>query len=147
MTAFHAPLDDILFSLRHVARADRLPDWDDELAAEIIGHFASFAEGRIAPLDAPGDAEGCRLENGRVRMPAGFRELYAELAGQGWQGLSIPEAFGGQALSAAIRAGVLACLSRSWSAASGGSPAARSSSSAAIWEGPSEDGCGRSRIA
>lgn len=106
MTAFHAPLDDILFSLRHVARADRLPDWDDELAAEIIGHFASFAEGRIAPLDALGDAEGCRLENGRVRMPAGFRELYAELAGQGWQGLSIPEAFGGQALSAAIRAGV-----------------------------------------
>ena len=75
MTAFHAPVDDILFSLIHVARADRLPGWDSDLAREITGHFAGFAEERIAPLDATGDAEGCRLENGRVRMPAGFAEL------------------------------------------------------------------------
>ncbi|MXN64397.1 acyl-CoA dehydrogenase [Stappia sp. GBMRC 2046] len=106
MSDFHAPVDDILFSLRHVARADRLADWDDELAGEIIGHFASFAEGRIAPLDASGDAQGCRLENGRVRMPDGFAEVYAELAGQGWQGLSAPEEFGGQGLNGAVRAGV-----------------------------------------
>ena len=31
MTAFHAPTDDILFSLIHVARADRLPGWDGDL--------------------------------------------------------------------------------------------------------------------
>jgi 3-(methylthio)propanoyl-CoA dehydrogenase len=106
MTAFHAPVEDILFSLRHVARADRLPDWDDDLAREVIGHFASFAEGRIAPLDATGDAQGCRLEGGRVRMPDGFAEVYADLAEQGWQGLSAPEAFGGQGLNGAVRAGV-----------------------------------------
>jgi 3-(methylthio)propanoyl-CoA dehydrogenase len=103
---FHAPVDDILFSLRHVAQAGRLPGWDDELTAEIIGHFAVFAEERIAPLDAAGDAEGCRLEAGRVRMPGGFPELYRDLAKQGWQGLSVPEAYGGQGLSAAILAGV-----------------------------------------
>jgi len=106
MTTFHAPLDDILFSLRRVARADRLPDWDDELAAEILGHFASFAEGRIAPLDALGDAQGCRLEAGRVKMPAGFGQVYAELAEQGWQGLSIPQTFGGMGLSPVLQAGV-----------------------------------------
>ncbi|EPX85452.1 acyl-CoA dehydrogenase family protein [Salipiger mucosus] len=106
MTAFHAPVDDILFSLRHVAGADRLPDWDDDLAAEIITHFAAFAEGRIAPLDAPGDAQGCRFENGRVRMPDGFPALYAELAEGGWQGLSAPEAHGGMGLGGAVLAGV-----------------------------------------
>ena len=106
MSAFHAPVEDILFSLRHVAGADRLPDWDDDLAAEIIGHFAAFAEGRIAPLDATGDAEGCRLEAGRVRMPEGFPELFRELSEQGWQGVAAPEAFGGQALGAAVLAGV-----------------------------------------
>jgi len=106
MTAFHAPVDDILFSLRHVARADRLPGWDDALATEIIGHFAAFAEGRLAPLDATGDAEGCRLADGRVRMPAGFAEAYAELAGDGWQGLTVPEAFGGQGLSPVVQAGI-----------------------------------------
>ena len=106
MTAFAAPLDDILFSLRHVARADRLPDWDDGLAAEILGHFAAFAEDRIAPLDAPGDAQGCRLEGGRVVMPDGFARVYAELAGQGWQGLSVPEDFGGMGLGPVLQAGV-----------------------------------------
>lgn len=104
--AFHAPVDDILFSLRHVARADRLPGWDDELAAEIVGHFAAFAEERIAPLDAPGDAQGCRLEGGRVRMPDGFREVYRELAEQGWQGISAAEEYGGQARDAALRGAV-----------------------------------------
>lgn len=106
MTAFAAPLDDILFSLRHVARADRLPDWDDGLAAEILGHFAAFAEQRIAPLDAPGDAQGCRLEGGRVVMPDGFARVYAELAEQGWQGLSVPEDFGGMGLGPVLQAGV-----------------------------------------
>jgi len=106
MTAFAAPLDDILFSLRHVARADRLPDWDDGLAAEILGHFAAFAEDRIAPLDAPGDAQGCRLEGGRVVTPEGFARVYAELAEQGWQGLSVPEEFGGMGLGPVLQAGV-----------------------------------------
>lgn len=106
MSAFHAPTDDILFSLRHVARADRLPDWDDELAGEIIAHFAAFAEGRIAPLDATGDAQGCRMENGRVRMPDGFPALFHDLAEQGWQGLAAPEEFGGQGQNAAVLAGV-----------------------------------------
>mgnify|MGYP003627577428 CR=1 FL=1 len=106
MTAFHAPTEDILFSLRHVARADRLPDWDDELAGEIISHFGSIAEDRIAPLNAPGDAQGCRLESGRVRMPDGFPEVYAEIAAGGWQGLAIPESYGGQGLSPVVQAGV-----------------------------------------
>lgn len=92
--------------MRQVARADRLPGWDDELATEIVTHFASFAEERIAPLDAVGDAQGCRLENGRVRMPHGFAEVYAELAESGWQGLSLPEAHGGQGQSHLLQAAV-----------------------------------------
>lgn len=106
MTAFRAPVEDILFSLREVARADRLPDWDDDTAREVIGHFATFAEERIAPLDERGDTEGCRLEAGRVRMPAGFTELFQDLAAQGWQGLSVPEEYGGQGLGEAVLAGV-----------------------------------------
>ena len=106
MSAFHAPVDDILFSLVEVAGAGRLPDWDDETAREVIGHFAAFAEERIAPLDESGDAEGCRLENGRVRMPAGFPEAYRELAEAGWQGLPVPEEYGGQGLGEAVLAGV-----------------------------------------
>ncbi|SFQ07582.1 acyl-CoA dehydrogenase family protein [Donghicola eburneus] len=95
MVPFAAPVDDILFSLRKVADVDRLPDWDNELAEGVITHFASFAEGVIAPLDESGDAQGCRLENGRVRMPDGFGDAYSQLAEGGWQGLTAPEQFGG----------------------------------------------------
>ncbi|MDJ0639007.1 MAG: acyl-CoA dehydrogenase family protein [Paracoccaceae bacterium] len=106
MTPFTAPKDDILFSLRHVAGARRLADWDDDMAADVLGHFAQLAEGAMAPLNAPGDAKGARLENGRVRMPDGFGAAYSQLAEGGWQGLAAPELFGGMGLSPVIGAGV-----------------------------------------
>lgn len=98
MKPFAAPLDDILFSLNHVAGAEDVQGWDAELAAQIGRHFADFAEGEIAPLDEPGDRQGCRLENGRVRMPVGFADTYQAYVEQGWPGLAAPEAYGGQGL-------------------------------------------------
>ena len=68
MKPFVAPVEDILFTLNHVAGAKELPDWDAGFASEIAGHFASFAEGEIAPLDESGDLEGCTLTEGRVTM-------------------------------------------------------------------------------
>lgn len=106
MTPFKAPVDDILFCLRDVARADSLADWDDDLAADIIAAFGAFAEGVIAPLDEPGDAQGCQLENGRVRMPDGFGAAFAQLSEDGWQGLGAPEEFGGMAQNHLIAAAV-----------------------------------------
>jgi alkylation response protein AidB-like acyl-CoA dehydrogenase len=104
MKPFAAPLDDILYSLNHVAGAVDLPHHDTELAAEIGAHFAAFAEERLAPLNEPGDRQGCRLENGRVHMPDGFGRAYAEYAEQGWPGLTVPEEFGGQGLDALVLA-------------------------------------------
>lgn len=97
MIAFRAPVDDILLAL-DVARAARLPDWDADLAREVVEQFARFAEGEIAPLDEPGDRQGCRLEGGRVRMPDGFPAAWAALVEQGWHAVGLPEAAGGQGL-------------------------------------------------
>jgi alkylation response protein AidB-like acyl-CoA dehydrogenase len=97
-------LDDILFTLTHVAGADGTPDWDADMAREIGAHFAAFAEGEIAPLDEPGDRQGCRLENGRVRMPDGFGAVYKAYAEQGWPGLTAPEDHGGQGMGALMLA-------------------------------------------
>ncbi|HPE61723.1 MAG TPA: acyl-CoA dehydrogenase family protein [Thiolinea sp.] len=96
MTPFQAPVEDIITSLRTFA--GELPDWDATLCEEITRHFASFAEGVLAPLNEPGDRQGCRLEQGRVRMPDGFGAAYAELAEGGWQGLTAPEEYGGQGM-------------------------------------------------
>jgi alkylation response protein AidB-like acyl-CoA dehydrogenase len=106
MTPFSAPVEDILFSLEHVAQARRLPGWDSHLVREIVQHFAQFAESEIAPLDEPGDVEGCRLENGRVRMPAGFIECYRAFAEQGWPSLTANEAHGGQGMPAPVQGAI-----------------------------------------
>lgn len=102
MKPFAAPVDDILFTLEHVAGASRLTDWDSALAAEVIGHFAAFAEAEIAPLDEHGDTQGARLIDGRVHMPDGFRDVYRTYAEQGWMGLTAPEEFGGQGMPAPV---------------------------------------------
>jgi 3-(methylthio)propanoyl-CoA dehydrogenase len=106
MTPFRAPVADIVAALAVATKGAALPDWDAGLAEEILGHFAGFAEGVIAPLDAIGDQQGCRLAAGRVHMPDGFRAAYADYAAAGWPGLTIPVAFGGQGLSPLLLAGV-----------------------------------------
>lgn len=102
MKSFSAPVADILFSLNEVAGARRIEGWDADLAVELAGHFASFAEGEIAPLDEPGDIEGARLENGRVYLPESFKAAYNAYVEQGWPGLTAPEEFGGQAMGGAV---------------------------------------------
>ncbi|PHR61741.1 MAG: acyl-CoA dehydrogenase [Robiginitomaculum sp.] len=104
MKNFSAPVDDILFSLNAIARADRIPDWDTDFSREIATHFAAFAEGEIAPLDESGDLQGCRIENGRVEMPDGFSQAYKSYCEQGWPGLTAPETYGGQGLGGAMLA-------------------------------------------
>lgn len=98
MTAFVAPTGDILFSLEHVARAGRLPDWDADLSREVIEQFAKLAEAEIAPADLAADLQGCRLQDGRVFMPEEMVAAYATFAEQGWPALSLPESAGGQAM-------------------------------------------------
>ena len=98
MTDFKAPIDDMLFSLKHIAGADSLPGWDEESLREIASHHAAFVESEIAPLNSPGDLQGARLMDGRVVLPDGFKEAYQAYAEQGWQGLVVPEAYGGHAL-------------------------------------------------
>ncbi len=96
MKPFEAPLDDIMFCMEAAGGAGVLDEWDADFAREIGGHFAAFAQGEIAPLDEPGDIQGCKLDGGRVSMPDGFVEAYKSYCEQGWPGLTAPEEFGGQ---------------------------------------------------
>ena len=106
MSEFKAPLEDIVFSLDQIANAGRLASWNKDEAEEILDYFAKIAEGVLAPINASGDAEGAKLEDGRVIMPNGFKAAYQELCEAGWQSASVPENFGGMALSPLILAGI-----------------------------------------
>jgi len=101
---FRAPIDDLLFQLRHVAGFDAItalpgfPEGLDELAPPILAEAAKLAEGRLSPLNEVGDRVGARLEHGGVVLPAGYRDAFASFADGGWKALPFPEAVGGQNL-------------------------------------------------
>lgn len=98
MIDYRTPLGDLMFALRHGAGAARLPHWDDETAETVLTHAAAMVDGLIAPLDPLGDTEGTKLVDGRVVMPQPFVDAYRQFAGDGWQGLAVPEEDGGQGL-------------------------------------------------
>ena len=73
----------------------------EEYSAEFINavteEIAKFTDGELEPINASGDA-GCRLEDGVVTTPAGFKEAYAKYVEGGWAGLCGDPEYGGQGL-------------------------------------------------
>jgi alkylation response protein AidB-like acyl-CoA dehydrogenase len=71
---------------------------DPSLTDAILTEAAKLAADVLAPVNAAGDRQGCRLENGVVRTPDGYRAAFDAVKAGGWNGLDLPEAFGGQGL-------------------------------------------------
>jgi alkylation response protein AidB-like acyl-CoA dehydrogenase len=86
-------------SLRGIAR---FAEFTPELYDSVLREAARFCAEVLLPLNASGDAEGCRLENGVVRTPAGFRAAYAQFCEAGWAGLAADPKWGGQGLPEAL---------------------------------------------
>ena len=102
--SYKAPLEDMLFTLKHVAGIDevaRLPGFDEagfETAQAVLEECAKFNEGVVAPLGRTGDLQPSTLSNGVVTTAPGFREAFRQFAEGGWQGITHPIEFGGQGL-------------------------------------------------
>ncbi len=71
-------------------------NWGQEEVETVIEEVYNWVTKTIGPYNSTGDAEGCRLENGQVKTPAGFKEAWKSLYEAGWRSLSIDEKFGGQ---------------------------------------------------
>ncbi len=84
-------IDDLL-ALASFAHAD------GDLVRAVLDSGAAFARDVLVPLGAAGDAEGSRLEAGRVKTPCGFPAAYRAYASAGWPGVDLPLDHGGQAL-------------------------------------------------
>lgn len=113
---YRAPIDDIRFALEEIAVMDGLkttgafPDLSSDLTAAILAEAGKFAGDVLAPLNRPGDLEGCTLEDGVVTTPKGIREAYAQFVEGGWQGLQFPAEHGGMGLPRALGAAVMETL-------------------------------------
>ncbi|ATE58792.1 acyl-CoA dehydrogenase family protein [Thauera sinica] len=128
---YDPPVDELRFVLDASApwhRVLALPAFahvDEALVSAILEEGARFCAGVLAPINHPGDEQGCVLDDGQVRVPAVFREAYAAFVKGGWAGVDLPEEVGGQALpttlavafsemvnGACVAFGMMACMVR-----------------------------------
>ncbi|MGP9789423.1 acyl-CoA dehydrogenase C-terminal domain-containing protein [Roseinatronobacter sp. NSM] len=111
MPSYTAPTKDLNFVLHDLLKisASEIPgyaDLDQDFTSAILDEAAKLAEGAMAPLNAVGDQQGCRLENGVVRTPDGFKDAFAQVKAGGWNGLDLPEDYGGQNLPYVLQSAV-----------------------------------------
>jgi len=107
---YRAPINDMLLALNHGAglsaavKAGHYGDFDQDIAAAVLGEAGRFASDVLAPLNRVGDEHGIKLDSGNVTTAPGWPDAYRRWTEAGWNAVSGPEAFGGQGLPLAINA-------------------------------------------
>jgi len=104
MQTYTPPLRDMRFVIHELhdssalAQLPGLEEMTPDLLNTILEEAGKFISATLLPLNASGDAEGCRYENGVVRTPKGFKEAYKAFIDGGWGALSSDPEYGGQGL-------------------------------------------------
>lgn len=104
MQYFKAPQKEALFVMNELLGYEKhyadlgFTDATPDMVEAIFSEAAKFAENVLAPINAGGDAEGCKWDDGVVTTPTGFKEAYQQYVDGGWTGMTHPEEFGGQNL-------------------------------------------------
>ena len=105
MPVYKAPTRDTRFIINDVLKLESyagLPGFDaitPDFVDTVIDEAGRFISEVIAPLNAPGDAAGCKHSpDGTVTTPEGFKQAYEQFRESGWGTLSAPAELGGQGL-------------------------------------------------
>jgi alkylation response protein AidB-like acyl-CoA dehydrogenase len=116
--SYRAPVADIAFTLKHGAGLAATLAQGGELGADdidaVLEEAGRFATDIIAPLNVVGDRQGTPFKDGAITMPPGWRDAYRGWVAGGWNAVSLPAQWGGQALPHALNA---ACIEM-WNSAS-----------------------------
>jgi 3-(methylthio)propanoyl-CoA dehydrogenase len=108
MSAYIAPLSDMRFLLHELIGLDeiaQLPGFEEatpDLVDAVLDEAGKFAGDVLAPLNKPGDTQGCRFANHAVTTPDGFPQAYRRFIDGGWTMLACDPAHGGQGLPAVV---------------------------------------------
>jgi alkylation response protein AidB-like acyl-CoA dehydrogenase len=100
---YKANLRDLSFLLFEQFHLDELvgkapyANWGKDEVLAVLDEAYAWVQKHLGPLNESGDEQGCRLEQGQVRVPAGFKDAWKALYQAGWRTLGLDEAHGGQA--------------------------------------------------
>ncbi|MCA9599935.1 MAG: acyl-CoA dehydrogenase [Myxococcales bacterium] len=92
------------FQLGELLGQEPFQDWGEEEVKFTIAEVYRSATEVTGPLNAIGDREGCRLEDGQVKTPTGFKEAWQRVYEAGFKSLGIAPEFGGQGAPRAVTA-------------------------------------------
>ena len=110
MATYSAPIDDMMFlfeKLRdnpHYNELEKYKEVNPDLAKDILEQAAKITENLILPLAKVGDETPATFENGVVRVPPGYKEVYKKFIEDGWVSLSCDPEYGGQGMPKTINA-------------------------------------------
>lgn len=104
MPIYRAPIRDMRFLLEEVLDAAQLQelnefeDIDIGTIQSILEEGEKFCVAELLPLFRSADEEGCRLEDGDVFTPKGFRDAFRAFREGGWNSIAMAKEYGGQGL-------------------------------------------------
>lgn len=103
MPSYTPPTKDMQFVLHELLnitdqKIEGYDELDRDFTAAILEEAGKISSEVLQPLNVVGDTEGCKLENGVVRTPTGFKEAFEQMKDGGWTALDCDPDFGGQGL-------------------------------------------------
>ncbi len=84
------------FNYQGLAAFPLYADWDVETSKSVLQETYRFVREVLGPLNSVGDREGCKIVDGQVRTPTGFKEAFKKLYETGIKQVAVPKEFGGQ---------------------------------------------------
>ena len=107
MTSYTAPTKDIAFILHELLEIEHkdIPGYCDmspDFTKAILEEAGKLNSEILHPLNAIGDSVGCKLENGIVYTPPGFKEAFNQIKAGGWPGIDCDPQYGGQGIPAVV---------------------------------------------
>ena len=102
MDNYNTPIKEMLFSLTQVADINKYSkdcdktDLSSEDVKLLLEEAGKFAREKLDNINAKGDLDGIKLENGLVRMPEYFITAYKSFIESGWFSVVGDKKYGGQ---------------------------------------------------
>mgnify|MGYP001250972238 FL=1 len=104
MTIYTAPVEEMMFLFDNLKdnqrykEIEKYKEINSELVKGILEEAAKINQNLILPLAKSGDENPCVYENGVVRTPPGYKEVYKKFIEDGWTSLSCDPKYGGQGI-------------------------------------------------
>jgi alkylation response protein AidB-like acyl-CoA dehydrogenase len=84
------------FNFSDIAGKGPFEGWDEETAKSILQQTYRFAREVLGPLNSSADREGCKVVDGSVITPNGFKDAWKQLFEAGLKQIAVSKEHGGQ---------------------------------------------------